>query len=211
MSKENKKGFWTEFKEFISKGSVLDMAIGVIIGGAFNTIITALTNKILMPIVNAVLSYVSGGQGLYTILWASKKALSAEQFDALDEAGQTAAAAAYQLGPNGSYYSKLFYIDWSAFIEAVINFLIIALTLFIIIKIFRSLQAKRKAYEEAIKAKKEEKNKKDKPEEVVEDVVEEEAPQTPKTQEDDVVLLLKEIRDSLKKSEIQESKEETKE
>ncbi len=200
MSKENKKGFWTEFKEFISKGSVLDMAIGVIIGGAFNTIITALTNKILMPIVNAVLSYASGGQGLYTILWASKKALTEAQFKALDEAGQTAAAAAYQLGPNGDYYSKLFYIDWSAFIEAVINFLIIALTLFIIIKIFRSLQAKRKAYEETLKAKKQAKNK---TEEVEVEEVKEEVKEEPAPKEDDVVLLLKEIRDSLKNKEIE--------
>ncbi len=203
MSKENKKGFWTEFKEFISKGSVLDMAVGVIIGGAFNAIITALTNKILMPLVNAVLSYVSGGEGLYTILWASKKVYSASQFEALSEAQQTAAASAYTLGPNGSYYSKLFYIDWSSFIEAVINFLIIALTLFTIIKIFKALQAKRKAYEESLKARREAKNAK--PEEAK---AEEAAPapvEPPKpTADEEMVLLLKEIRDSLKKDEIKD-------
>ncbi len=204
MSKENKKGFWTEFKEFISKGSVLDMAVGVIIGGAFNTIITALTNKILMPLVNAILSYVSGGQGLYTILWASKKVYSASEFNALSEEAQTAAASAYTLGPNGSYYSKLFYIDWSSFIEAIINFLIIALTLFTIIKIFKALQAKRKAYEENLKARREAKNAK--PEEVA--PAEEAAPapvEPPKpTTDEEMVLLLKEIRDSLKKDEIKD-------
>ena len=189
--KEKKPGFFAEFKAFITKGNVLDMAVGVIIGGAFNAIITALKNKILMPIINAVLSYITDGQGLYTILWASKKVVGAsgteEEIAAAIEAGG-------QLGPNGAVYSRLFYIDWSAFIEAVINFLLIALTLFIIIKVFRTLQKKRLALEEAIKNR----NKQ------AEDEASTEAAAAPAPAleaapaNDEVVLLLKEIRDSLK-------------
>ena len=67
------KKFVGEFKTFITRGNVLDMAIGVIVGGAFNTIVTTMNSKILMPVINWVLSYISGnGSGLYTILPNSK-------------------------------------------------------------------------------------------------------------------------------------------
>lgn len=49
------KKFWREFKEFINKGNVLGLAVGVIIGGAFSTITTSLTNDIIMPIVSIFL------------------------------------------------------------------------------------------------------------------------------------------------------------
>ena len=48
---EEKKGFIAEFKEFISRGSVIDLAVGVIIGGAFTAIVTSLVNDIIMPII----------------------------------------------------------------------------------------------------------------------------------------------------------------
>lgn len=48
------KKFMQEFKEFISKGNVLDLAVGVIIGGAFSTIVTSLTEKIIQPILNCI-------------------------------------------------------------------------------------------------------------------------------------------------------------
>lgn len=54
---KNRRGFINEFKEFINKGSVMDLAVGVIIGGAFTTIVNSLVNDILMP----VISLVAGG------------------------------------------------------------------------------------------------------------------------------------------------------
>jgi len=51
MKDEKKKGFIAEFKEFISRGNVLDMAVGVIVGGAFTAIVTSLVNDILMPFI----------------------------------------------------------------------------------------------------------------------------------------------------------------
>lgn len=54
------KGFLSEFKEFISRGNVMDMAVGVIIGGAFTTIVTSLVNDILMPLIGII----SGGVDL---------------------------------------------------------------------------------------------------------------------------------------------------
>ena len=56
MSKKNKdkKGFFKEFKEFISRGNVLDMAVGIIVGGAFTAIITAIVSGVLTPILQSV-------------------------------------------------------------------------------------------------------------------------------------------------------------
>lgn len=140
-----KKGFFKEFKEFITKGNILDMAIGVIIGGAFNTIVTTLNKQVLMPIVNWALSYIGGGNGAYTMLPNSVLATEADIL----------AGVATQLGPDGQSYTVLNYIDWSALIESVINFIFIALTLFIILKVAR--YASRKRAELAAKFKKEEK------------------------------------------------------
>ena len=58
------KKFFKEFKDFISRGNVLDMAVGVIVGGAFTAIITALTNQILQPLINWLIALISGGSGL---------------------------------------------------------------------------------------------------------------------------------------------------
>ena len=57
------KKFWSEFKKFISRGNVVDMAIGVIIASAFTAIVTAVTNKIIMPVVNWILAIITGGSG----------------------------------------------------------------------------------------------------------------------------------------------------
>ena len=143
-----------------------------------------------MPVVNWGLSHIPGmSSGLYTILPNSKLA------DA------STAADAVILGPNGKSYTVLNYIDWSAFIESILNFFFIALTLFIILKVFSTLSAKRKAFEEGLKAKKEAE---EKVEEVKEEIIEEvsvsvEEPAEPV--KDPVVLLLEEIRDSLKAKE----------
>ncbi len=107
------KKFFQDFKKFITRGNVIDMAVGVIIGSAFSAIITALTNKILMPLINALLSL--GGDGLtsaYTFL-----------------------KVVYE--PDGTTIdlTKSIYIDWGAFITAIINFFLIAFVLFMIIKL----------------------------------------------------------------------------
>jgi len=125
------KKFWREFKTFITRGNIMDMAIGVIIGGAFSAIVTALTQQIIMPLINALLSLINGTAGLegaITMLRPVK--------DALGNIDLT----------------KSIYIDWGAFITAVLNFLIIAFTLFIILKIaMKSSQLFKTATEKAFK------------------------------------------------------------
>lgn len=106
------KKFFSDFKKFISRGNIVDMAIGVIIGSAFSAIVTSLTNKIIMPFINYILSL--GGNGLSSAFTFLKKA-----YDVYGEVD----------------LANSIYIDWGAFITAIINFLIIALTLFIVLKV----------------------------------------------------------------------------
>ena len=54
MADQNKKGFTQEFREFIMRGNVMDMAVGVIIGGAFQSIISSLVNDIIMPLLGRI-------------------------------------------------------------------------------------------------------------------------------------------------------------
>lgn len=183
MPKEKKKkkggkfkALWAEFKKFISKGNVLDMAVGVIIGGAFNTIVKSLVN-ILMSVVTWG---VPGGiKGLITVLPAanetqrgldgigqyfSKADLNAKTLEfALNnggvadlEVGSTAffewqkkLLTSYTLHGDQYTYNLSAVIDWGTFINAIISFLIIAATLFVILKVFAALNAKRDAMKAA--------------------------------------------------------------
>ena len=143
MAKDpNKKGFFGEFKEFITRGNVMDMAVGVIIGGAFTAIVTALTGGILQPLIN----WLIGGRGG---LEAARTILGEPVYMETEVSGQIIK----QID-----WAKTNYIDWGAFISAIINFLLVALILFIIIKVINSVHRKgveAKAKLEA-KAKKEE-------------------------------------------------------
>lgn len=132
------KKFFKEFKAFIARGNVMDMAVGVIIGGAFSAIVTALTNHILMPIVNWFLLIITGGNGLDSIYTYLKKV---ETVDAVS--GETVVD-----------LTNSIYIDWGAFITAIINFILIALVLFLIIRtINRVSEANKKIKDDAEKGK----------------------------------------------------------
>ena len=94
-------GFGKEFKEFISRGNVMDMAVGVIIGGAFKAIVDSLVEDIINPVITLVIKAVIGS----------------EDFSGL----------AYQIDENTA-------IAYGNFIGAIINFLLVALVLFLVIK-----------------------------------------------------------------------------
>ena len=92
-----------EFKKFITRGNIVDMAVGVIVGSAFTAIVTALTNSILKPLINGILYLIMGkgdATNIYTFLVVEKDAVSG----AID-------------------LTKSIYIDWGAFINAFINFI----------------------------------------------------------------------------------------
>ena len=187
------KKFFADFKKFISRGNILDMAVGVIIGSAFSAIVKSFTDKVIMPLVNLLLS-LGGENGLESAYTFLKRGYTDGSLD----------------------LTKSIYIDWGAFITAIINFLIIAMTLFVIIKVamkssemFKNAQAKAlegKATAEEKKALEEKGvDKKDKKaykaallayrKELAEKQAEEEANKPVQETEAD---LLKEIRDLLK-------------
>ena len=104
------KALIKEFKEFISRGNVMDMAVGVIIGGAFTAIVNSLVNDMLMPL----LSLLTGGfdfSGLSIALGEGENAAT---------------------------------INYGSFISAIINFLLIALVIFLIIKAINKVSRKKK-------------------------------------------------------------------
>lgn len=106
------KSFIKEFKEFAMRGNVMDMAIGVIIGGAFGAIITAMVDKIIMPIIGVI----CGGQNFAELAITIGKAK----------------------------------IGYGAFIQAVIDFLIVAFVLFLMLKAMnKAMNAVKKSEDEA--------------------------------------------------------------
>ncbi len=126
--KKERKGFFKEFKKFITRGNVLDMAVGVIIGGAFSAIVGALTNHILMPVINWFLLKITGGKGLDEIYTYLEKV----EVESIDEVtGETVKTIDL---------AKSIYIDWGAFITAILNFILIALVLFLIIRTFNRIK-----------------------------------------------------------------------
>ena len=142
MAKEKKKGFFKEFGEFISRGNVLDMAVGIIIGGAFTAIVTAVTENVLKPIINWILAMIIGANGLdgvYTFLKTSY---------VLDELGNPTTAIDL---------ANSIFIDWGTLINAIINFLLVALILFLIVKTINKLRKAGEEYREAYEKMKEEK------------------------------------------------------
>lgn len=117
MSKKaNKKGFWSEFREFIARGNVLDLSVGVIIGGAFSTITSSVTSDLIMPIVSIFLGGVD---------FSAMKVTLPNLFGVVSDTPNT--------------------LNYGNFLNAVINFLIMALVVFCIVKAFNRLRRKKEA------------------------------------------------------------------
>lgn len=139
------KKFFEEFKKFITRGNVVDMAVGVIVGGAFTAIVNGLSNNILKPIINYVLFLVLGKDSLnevYTFLHQHMAdVLDADGNPVLDELGNVVQQVDL---------AQSIYIDWGAFINAVINFFLIAIVLFSIVKIFNKFKEERKELSDKI-------------------------------------------------------------
>jgi len=122
---------WEDFRKFVMRGNVLDLAVAVVIGVAFNAVVTSLVNDVIMQVVAAIFGKANFDQLTWTL--------------------------------NGGviYYGK--------FLTALVNFLVVAATLFVIIKAFEEMQQRRKKAGE----------------------------ETPEDEKSDEVVLLTEIRDLL--------------
>ena len=110
--------FLNEFKKFITRGNVVDMAVGVIVGSAFTAIVNGLGNNILKPIINWVLALIFGADSLSELYTVLKPVYTEGSLD----------------------LAQSIYIDWGAFINAVINFFIIAFVLFMIVRIINRVR-----------------------------------------------------------------------
>ena len=132
-------GMISEFKEFIAKGNVVDLAVGVVIGAAFGKIVTALVDGIVMPAIGAMTGGVSVSDWKHVVSPA-------------------------QIGADGKEIATEVAIRYGAFIQTVIDFILIAFVIFLFLKAYNRM---RKPAEEAGPA--------------------------------EEVLLLRDIRDSLKK------------
>ena len=128
------KNFFAEFKKFITRGNVMDMAVGVIVGSAFTAIVNGLSNFILKPLINYLLAIMLGKDTLSEILTMLLPAYTT------DETGAEVLDLANSI-----------YIDWGSFINAIINFFLIAFVLFCIVRIFNRVRENQK--EAAAKAK----------------------------------------------------------
>lgn len=118
------KGFAAEFKKFIMRGNVIDLAVGVIIGGAFQTIVKSLVDDIVMPIISLATKGVD---------FTNKFILLGEgEFATLAEAQEAGVAA----------------IAYGNFINAILNFLIMAFVIFCLIKVINKINDKAKKNEE---------------------------------------------------------------
>ena len=148
------KKIFKEFGDFIKRGNVIDLAVAVVIGGAFSSIVTSLVNDIIMP----VISLATGGID-FSNLFIS---LNGEKYATLAAANDAGASV----------------LAYGSFIQAVINFLIIAFVIFMVVKAMNTAMDKMSK----LKHKKEEEKKEEEP------------------AKSDEVVLLEQIRDLLKKS-----------
>lgn len=121
--KKQKISFFTDFKKFITKGNVLDMAVGVVVGSAFSAIVNGLVKMIINPCI-ALIPGAESMDNWKTILKAA------------DEAAGTAEVA----------------ILWGEWIQTIINFFIIAFSIFVVVRIIRSMERKLNAKELARQA-----------------------------------------------------------
>lgn len=114
-----------EFKEFIAKGNVMDLAVGVIIGGAFGAIVASLTDDVIMPVVGAIF----GGFDFTNYFIPLASGVTASTLDAAKEQGAVLA--------------------YGSFITQVINFLILAWIIFLMVKAVNNLRRKEEPAPEA--------------------------------------------------------------
>ena len=105
------KKLWAEFKKFITRGNVIDLAVGVVIGAAFTAIVTSLTNDIIMPLIN----WAVGGEenGMYIDDGMGNRVLDIE---------------------------NSLVINWGTLIQAVLDFILIAIVVFAIVKIINTIR-----------------------------------------------------------------------
>ena len=125
-----KSNFLSDFKKFAMKGNVIDMAVGVIIGGAFGKIVTSIVNDIIMPPIGLLV----GGMNFKDLKWVMQSAKP----EVLNEAGEVVSPAVAEVT-----------LNYGNFLQQTFDFIIIALSIFTVIRIVTKLTTKKKVEEPA--------------------------------------------------------------
>ena len=128
MKKKKERTFWKDFKAFISRGNVVDMAIGVAVAGAFSAIVSKFTAAFVSPLI----ALLTDGASLADLKWIARP-------EVLDAEGKVLIAEVS--------------FAWGAFVQAIIDFLIIAFALFIVLRVFTKAANKAKEMRLAAEAK----------------------------------------------------------
>jgi large conductance mechanosensitive channel len=126
-------GFWADFKTFVAKGNVLDMAVGIIIGIAFGAVITSAVNDVLMPPIGLALGGADLTDSYIVLEGADMNGTEVTEFASLQEAKDAGAVT----------------LRWGLLVNAVINLLIIAILLFLLVRTVARLKKKEEKKEEA--------------------------------------------------------------
>lgn len=121
-TKEKTKGFFNEFKAFAMRGNVIDLAVGVVIGGAFGKITTSIVNDIIMPFV----SMLTGGINFSEWKWVLKEAVTQVNAEGVEEVVQAAVS-----------------VNYGNLIAIILDFIIIAFAVFCMVKAINSLHRKK--------------------------------------------------------------------
>lgn len=180
--KEKNGGFWADFKKFITKGNVLDMAVAVVVATAFNAIVNGLVKYIITPLI----TYATSGVSIDEWEWVVRE-------EVLDAAGEVIT-------------SKIS-VQYGLWLQAIVDFLIIAFSVFVVVRVIRNTERALNAKELAKKAEEEAAKKAEEEKKAAEEAEKAKALEEAQKAKEEAFLadvkeqaeLLREIRDSLKK------------
>ena len=179
MAKKAKKGpgLWAEFKEFINRGNAFMLAVGVVIGGAFSAIVTAIVN-ILLSLCTAALP--GGLAGFITVIETNtaksaleqvkttfgdaKMVLTVDEYLAIFKENAAMGASMYTKFGGKYVLATAPVLNWGALINAIISFIIIAIVLFIIVKVSNTMARKKEELRAKVKEAYYEKHPEERPE-----------------------------------------------
>ena len=111
-------GMMTEFKEFAMRGNVIDLAVGVVIGAAFGKIVSSLVDDVVMPVVGKAIGGVNFADLAVVLTPAT-------------------------VGPDGKELAAAVLLRYGAFLQSIVNFLLIAFAVFMVVKVINRMQRKR--------------------------------------------------------------------
>lgn len=177
--KKKIKALLAEFKKFIAKGNVLDLAVAVIIGAAFSKIVTSLVNDMVMPLVTAAI----GGQSLADLSWIIKPEV---------------------LAADGVVLQPALTVKWGSFLQNIIDFLIIAIIVFSFVKMLAAAKSASEKFHAEAKGlingllKIDGEQAIDESEQGAEQIAEEDTPMIESPQLGKIEVLLADIKDLLK-------------